>query len=69
MNVSYRWAEAVRCFHCALVGIASLAMDVQHSTAKIDRLPKGLKAVGTVNGGEIDCVACDRPARTHSIDP
>src|SRR4051794_6734574 len=66
MNIFYRWAEAVRCSHCALVGIASLAT---HSTAKIDRLPKGFKAVGTVNGGKIYCVACDRPARTLPIDP
>jgi len=69
MNIFYRWAEAVRCSHCALVGIASLATDVQHSIAKIDCLPKGFKAVGTVNGDKIYCVACDRPARTLPIDP
>ena len=53
MTVVYKWAEAVRCPHCALVGIASLAGDVEKTEAKIDRLPEGFKIVST-KGGDND---------------
>ena len=69
MTVVYKWAEAVRCPHCALVGIASLVADLKQSEAKVDRLPEGFKIVTTENGNKIYCAACNLPARALSIDP
>jgi hypothetical protein len=64
-----KWAEAVRCQHCALVGIASMAGDVEKTAAKIDRLPEGFKIVSTQGSAKIYCAACNQQARMLSLDP
>jgi hypothetical protein len=67
MTIVYRWAEAVRCSHCALVGIASLSGELG-KTETIDRLPEGYKIVSTAASDEIYCAACNRPARMLPLE-
>jgi hypothetical protein len=57
-------AEAVRCPHCALAGIASFT---SASAAKF-RLPDGFKVVAIEAENHIYCVACNQPAITLPID-
>jgi predicted NAD/FAD-binding protein len=61
------WAEALRCHHCALVGVATLATDAEHSVAKIKRLPEGFKIVQAEGIDKVFCAACDQPARMLSL--
>jgi hypothetical protein len=67
MTVVYKCAEALRCSHCALVGIASLSGDLEKTETKIDRLPEGFKIVSTEGAKKVYCSACNQPATALSL--
>ncbi|GAC1423480.1 MAG: hypothetical protein NVSMB6_24700 [Burkholderiaceae bacterium] len=69
MMIFYKWAEALRCPTCALVGVASVAEKIANGNSKIERLPEGFKIIKTPTGEKVYCAACDHPARSVAIDP
>ena len=63
MGTLEKWAEILRCQHCALAGAADV---VQRGNGMVQslRLPAGFKAVPTEYGDTFYCKACNQPART-----
>jgi hypothetical protein len=61
-GVTDEWTMALRCPHCALVGVAKLSK-ANRAASKVNHLPEGFNFVVADHDDTFYCVSCNRRAK------